>query len=253
MAGQPPRNTRLFLLIALVLSAGAAPAAAADRIDAARARMGDDLPRLFTDRGVAYPPRVLLLRAFKAEGELELWAGADPAGALTKIKTYPICAASGDLGPKRRQGDLQVPEGFYEVDRYNKWSSYHLSLGINYPNRADRIIGRQLHTKPLGGNIFVHGDCVTIGCLPLQDEPIEEVFVAAWDARQKHGAKTHVHIFPARLDDASLAGLIRTRPDLAAHVRLWEQLKAGHDAFEHNRRLFGYRIDEAGRYVVNPR
>src|SRR5687767_4805391 len=115
-----------------------------------------ELRQHFTKEGLAFPPREIFLRVFKKEKELELWT-KDPAKGWTRAKSYPFCYASGNLGPKRKQGDLQVPEGFYHVDRFNPSSNFHLSLGVSYPNQSDRILGRK---GELGGDIFIHGDCV---------------------------------------------------------------------------------------------
>lgn len=96
------------------------------------------------------------------------------------IKDYQICSLSGELGPKRQQGDLQVPEGFYWIDRFNPASNFYLSLGINYPNQFDRILGK---SGELGGDIFIHGGCVTIGCIPITDDKIKELYLIAVEAK----------------------------------------------------------------------
>jgi len=84
----------------------------------------------------------------------------------TLVKNYPICATSGLLSPKRRFGDEQVPEGF------NPQSNFQLSLHVSYPNAADRISG----SKQNLGDIFLDGNCVTIGCIPITDDEIKEVY-----------------------------------------------------------------------------
>lgn len=240
----------LLPLLFLWPSDGAGPGFAerqrtAPRVVAARQEHGADVRRLFSDKGLAYPAKVLLVRAFKHEGELEVWAGASASAPLTLVKTYPICARSGRLGPKRRQGDLQVPEGVYKIDRFNAWSSYHLSLGVDYPNASDRALGE----RPLGGDIFIHGDCVTIGCIPIEDEPIEELYLMALDARLA-GGRAVVHIFPRRLSEAGLAALLREeRPGLELR-RFWEDLAPIYRAFEDKKVLPRVRIDAKGRYVV---
>src|SRR4051812_27542515 len=90
----------------------------ADRVAEARPRSEPPIRARFQKAGVAYPAGELYLRAFKREGELELWAG--PRGRPLKlVHAYRICAASGGLGPKRQMGDGQVPEGFYELDHFN--------------------------------------------------------------------------------------------------------------------------------------
>jgi len=147
------RILAMAVTVVLCLS-HAGPAAANARVRAARGRAEGELKRLIRAQGLAYPPREIFLRAFKKEKTLELWARSDQAKGFTLITSYAICAASGSLGPKRRSGDRQVPEGFYTIDRFNPHSGFHLSLRIDYPNAADRILGRQ---GSLGSDIFIHG------------------------------------------------------------------------------------------------
>src|SRR5579863_1055617 len=106
---------------------------------------------------IAYPPKRIFIRAFKQERELELWGG-NRTGAMHLLRTYAIAAASGGPGPKRREGDMQVPEGVYRVARFNPHSRFHLSLGLDYPNASDRILGYRGH---LGGDIYIHGNHVS--------------------------------------------------------------------------------------------
>lgn len=95
---------------------------------------------------------------------MDIYAKKREDSTYKKLITYKICAKSGHLGPKRRQGDRQVPEGFYHINHFNPNSNYHLSLMINYPNASDKI--KSQAPNP-GGNICIHGSCVTIGCLPM--------------------------------------------------------------------------------------
>jgi murein L,D-transpeptidase YafK len=111
------------------------------------------LRRMFEEKKLTYPPRAILFRAFKKEAQLELWVSEAPGATFTLIHTYPICATSGVLGPKRKFGDVQVPEGFYELDWFNPQSNFYLSLHISYPNSADRILGSRANP---GGDIFLH-------------------------------------------------------------------------------------------------
>jgi len=92
-----------------------------------------------------------------------------------------VLAASGALGPKLLQGDRQVPEGVYRVLWLNPNSSYHLSMKLDYPNAFDRERARRDGRTDLGGDIFVHGRAVSIGCVALGDPAIEELFVLAAD------------------------------------------------------------------------
>jgi murein L,D-transpeptidase YafK len=142
---------------------------------AARARLA---PR-FRAAAVAYPPRAVTLLVLKEERVLELWAEDGAAPRL--VHRYPVLAASGGPGPKLRQGDLQVPEGVYRVLWLNPNSSYHLSMKLDYPNAFDRERARRDGRTNLGGDIFVHGREVSIGCVALGDPAIEELFVLAAD------------------------------------------------------------------------
>ncbi|NLF25085.1 MAG: hypothetical protein GX589_05435 [Deltaproteobacteria bacterium] len=156
------------------------------------------MQHLFQQRNIPYPPRRIFLRAFKEEQQLEVWIQPKRNHRFELLKTYPICRLSGVLGPKRRRGDLQVPEGFYYINRFNPVSRFHLSLGINYPNKSDKILGAY---GDLGGDIFLHGGCVTTGCLPVTDEYIKEIYILGVEAKQAGQKRIPVHIFPIRLKD----------------------------------------------------
>ena len=166
----------------------------------------------------------VFLRAFKKEAELEVWLRHEERFEL--LKTYAICAASGELGPKQRVGDEQVPEGFYSVtaSAMNPASSYHLSFNVGYPNAYDKKLGRT------GSLIMIHGDCVSIGCLAMTDEGIEEIYTLG-DAAHHAGQKAvQVQLLPFRL----------TKKKLAQHKAsewhsFWQNLKQGYDLFEKHR------------------
>lgn len=221
---------------------------AKDRVAAARQNQSKAIAALFAAAGVAYPPPELFLRAFKHERELEVWAGAK-GQPLTKVKTYPFCAASGELGPKRQRGDLQVPEGFYTIDLFNPWSDYHLSIRVSYPNTSDRLLGG----KDPGGAIMVHGDCVSIGCIAIEDGPIEELYVMTLDAKAKMGRNVPIHIFPRRLDAEGLAALEKHPGATAELLAFWKGLAPGWQAFEETRRPPQVSVDpKTGAYRVRP-
>ena len=136
-------------------------------------------------------PRALLLRVFKEERVLEIWVAGALDGPLVHLGDHAVCASSGGPGPKARAGDGQVPEGLYRVTTLNPWSRFHLSLRLDYPNEADRARNPGVAVSALGGEIFVHGNCVTIGCIPIGDEAIEEVYLAALETRA-HGGQISV-------------------------------------------------------------
>ncbi|MDM8561650.1 L,D-transpeptidase family protein [Candidatus Parabeggiatoa sp. HSG14] len=129
----------------------------------------------FEKANVPYPPQHLALLGFKAEKRLEMWAKKE--GIWISIRHYPILAASGIAGPKLREGDRQVPEGIYRLNFLNPNSLYHLSMQINYPNDFDKNKAAEEQRTHLGGDIFIHGKAVSIGCLAIGDEAIEELFV----------------------------------------------------------------------------
>ena len=129
----------------------------------------------FRSAGMTYPPEKLILLGLKKEKRLEVWAETE--GEVTFIHSYSILAASGMLGPKLREGDRQVPEGFYRIISLNPNSSYHLSMKLNYPNALDQQRAGEEGRDHLGGDIFIHGKAASIGCLAMGDPAIEELFV----------------------------------------------------------------------------
>jgi murein L,D-transpeptidase YafK len=125
--------------------------------------------------GVAQKPRNLWLLAIKDARTLELF-GEDVSGRRVKVRAWRIVAASGTSGPKRREGDEQVPEGVYRIDHLNPNSAFHLSLRVDYPNSADRARAARDGRENLGGDIFIHGKDVSVGCIAIGDDTIEELF-----------------------------------------------------------------------------
>jgi murein L,D-transpeptidase YafK len=216
-----------------------------ERVREASRLKESSLRRLFAQRNVGYPPGRLLIRAFKLEQTLEVWAGTAGDSPLTLIEEYRFCANSGSLGPKRRQGDAQIPEGFYRIDRFNPQSNYHLSLGVNYPNASDRILGGG---RNLGGDIFIHGGCATIGCIPITDDGIRELYLLAIEARSASDAPIQVHILPARLDRRGMAKLGREYAADARLLEFWSNLKVGYDLFEKTRRPPSFTVERTGKY-----
>jgi murein L,D-transpeptidase YafK len=202
---------------------------ASDRVAAARTERAPDVKQLWQSAGLKVAPAEVYLRAFKKERVLEVWGG--PRGKpLTLIQTYPFCAASGELGPKRREGDQQVPEGFYEVSQFNPWSDFHLSLKVSYPNASDKVLSDAEHP---GGLIYLHGGCASIGCIAITDPAIEEVYLLAFDSAVR---PLHFDIFPSRASDES---------------GFSKQLAPGIAAFEQTHRPPRTKVDgKTGAYTV---
>ncbi len=218
-----------------------------ERVRTALKENESHLKKLFADQGLKYPPDQIFIRIFKQENIVELWAFSKKDGQFHKVTSYPICRRSGRLGPKRRSGDFQVPEGFYHVNRFNPASRFYLSLGINYPNASDRILGVQ---GSLGGDIFIHGDCVTIGCIPITDDLIKELYLATVEAKSNGQRNIPVHIFPARLNDEGMKKLREIYSERPELILFWESLKPAYDFFENNRKIPGMRVNGKGGYEV---
>lgn len=214
-----------------------------DRVATARKRCEASLRARFEKAGVKYPAAEVFFRAMKREAVVELWANSTKGEPLKLVATFAVTKGSGGPGPKRIQGDGQVPEGFYEVDRFNPQSLFHLSLGLNYPNASDRILSDR--ERP-GDDIFIHGKAASVGCLPLGDAGIEEVYLAALDSRAR---PVRVHIFPARMDAADWPAWrdeqTKQKPALAP---FWAQFARGWELFEKDRRPPAFTVGRDGSY-----
>lgn len=215
------------------------------RVRTAQRQKDAILRELVESKGLAYPPRSILLRAFKKEAVLELWGADSISGPYIRLKTYGICATSGVLGPKRRFGDEQVPEGFYDLDFFNPQSNFFLSMHINYPNATDRILG---YRQKLGGTIYLHGNCASMGCIPITDDGIKEVYWLSVLVRDGGARHLPIQIFPARLTAAGLRDLAKSHPGQTELFGFWTNLKEGYDLFEKDHRLRNVRAAKDGRY-----
>ena len=201
----------------------------------------------FSSKGVALSSSVIFIRVFKKDAELEIWAKNLKDEKFQLIKTYAVCASSGELGPKRKQGDLQVPEGFYAIDRFFPLSNYHLGLGVSYPNASDKILGGK---GDLGGDILIHGNCVTIGCIPLTDDKIKEVYLMAVEAKSDlpAGQNIPVHIFPFRMNGENMKTYEEKYKDNTKLIAFWKNIQKGYDSFEHTHKLRSVKVNSSGEY-----
>lgn len=201
----------------------------------------------FSEKKLSHENFQLFIRAFKREGQLEVWIKESGKGKYTLLHTYDICSTSGALGPKRKEGDLQVPEGIYAINHFNPESNFHLSLGIDYPNASDKILSDK---KRPGGQIYIHGNCVTVGCIPLTDDKIKELYVLAVEARSNGQKNIPVHIFPCRMDANGMASLRRDFLNDKGRNSFWQNLQPIYTDFEKNKAIAGIRIDQSGRYIM---
>jgi murein L,D-transpeptidase YafK len=211
-------------------------------------RKEDTLKKQFAARNLKWPAKYIYVRSFKYDSELEVWVKNTEEEEYKLFKTYKVCALAGTLGPKRIEGDYQVPEGFYYINEFKPNSSYHLSLGLNYPNAADRILADS--SQP-GGDIYIHGSCVTTGCIPITNPQIEELYILTSHARGQGEDFIPVHIYPVRFTNpksmAYLDKLMKDDPDLKSFEK---SIKQVYDYFEVTRQLPVVGVNTKGEYVV---
>ena len=168
------------------------------------------------------PGAPMMIRIFKESSELEVWKQTS-AGGFKLFKTYAICAWSGELGPKVKEGDRQSPEGFYTITPglMNPNSSYYLAFNTGFPNKFDRAYDRT------GSDLMVHGDCSSRGCYSMTDESIAEIYALARESFKGGNASFQLQIFPFRMSAGNLA-----RHAESPHMSFWKDIKEGYDRFE---------------------
>ena len=185
------------------------------------------------------PGLPVYVRIFKQDSELELWMHRD--GRWHLFNTFAICAWSGTLGPKLKEGDRQSPEGFYQVEKasLNPGSRYHLSFNLGFPNAYDRSHGRT------GSFLMVHGNCVSIGCYAMTDPVIEVIYGLVEEALKGGQSAVPVHIFPFRMNHRNMI-----RHGQSEWIEFWHELKFAFDAFEIDRKVPTVSVSPR-RYVIN--
>jgi murein L,D-transpeptidase YafK len=209
----------------------------------------DTLRKQFAVKGLQWPAKYIYIRSFKFDGQLEVWVKNTRKEPFKLFKTYRVCAMAGTLGPKRMAGDYQVPEGFYYINEFNPTSNYHLSLGLNYPNASDKILSDSL--RP-GGDIYIHGSCVTVGCIPLTDEYIEEVYILAAYAKASGQDYIPVHIYPVRYNVKKSADYLAYLSRTDASLKTFgERLEQVYDHFELTHQLPIIMTNSRGNYVFD--
>jgi murein L,D-transpeptidase YafK len=218
------------------------------RVSDAFKRKEDTLKRQFAAKKLTWPAKYIYIRSFKYDSELEVWVRNSLSEEFQLFKTYKVCALAGSLGPKRMEGDFQVPEGVYHINEFNHNSAFHLSLGISYPNASDRILSDSIQP---GGDIYIHGSCVTTGCIPITNPQIEEVYILASHARSAGQDFIPVHIFPIRFNVMRskyyLERQIQNDPELQ---RFEARLKQVYDYFETTKQIPVVGVDAKGDYVL---
>jgi murein L,D-transpeptidase YafK len=217
-------RTRLFA-VGLAMAAGALAAGCEDALEADSGRSLRPIPDqtlALMDKIGTTPSAPVLIRTYKQEAEFEIWKMKSD-GQYALLKTYPMCRWSGQLGPKLREGDHQVPEGFYTIapGQMNPNSHYYLSFNVGYPNAYDRALGRT------GGDIMVHGVCSSAGCFSMTDAQIGEIYAVAREAFNGGERAIQMQAFPFRMTAENLA-----KHRLDPNIAFWKEIKNGADHFE---------------------
>jgi murein L,D-transpeptidase YafK len=211
-------------------------------------RKEDTLRRQFREKGLVWPARYVYIRSFKYDSELEVWVKDSKEERYQLFKTYKICAMAGTLGPKRMAGDYQVPEGFYYINEFNPKSEYHFALGLNYPNASDHILSDSVQP---GGDIYIHGSCVTTGCIPITDAQIEELYVLALHAKDLGEDFIPVHIFPVNFSHPrSVEYLNKYLQTFSEYGSFARSMRSAFNYFEKYREVPFVIVNGKGEYVT---
>ena len=213
------------------------------------ARLEDSLKKQFEEKHLSWPPEQLYLRSFKYDRQLEVWVKEEAKPTFKLFKAYKVCMQSGTMGPKRMEGDYQVPEGFYYINEFNPNSNYHLALGLNYPNASDKLLSDSL--RP-GNDIYIHGSCVSTGCIAISDAPIEELYLLASQAREMGQDFIPVHVFPVKYSvKKSFEYLAQATKENQSLQKFAVSLKQAFDYFEEKKQLPVIMVNKKGQYIVN--
>ncbi len=208
----------------------------------------DTLKKQFEKANLQWPPKQVYLRSFKYDSQLEVWVRNNSKEVFKLFKTYKVCALSGAMGPKRIEGDYQVPEGFYCINEFRPNSSYHLALGINYPNASDLLLSDSL--KP-GKEIYIHGNCITVGCIPLQNDPIEELYLLTTQAKNSGEDFIPIHIFPIKFNNIKSAEyLAKVSKEDTDYQLFVKRLQEVYDYFELHKKLPLISVNKKGEYII---
>lgn len=122
-------------------------------------------------------PEVTQILVSKSDRKMYLFHGAEV------LKEYDVHLGFAPEGHKQFEGDGKTPEGSYTISHRNPKSEFHLSLGISYPNDADRAFAAANGKRP-GGDIFIHGGPTrrvtkhdwTAGCIAVTNRQIETIY-----------------------------------------------------------------------------
>ncbi len=212
-------------------------------------KVEDSLRKQFEEKKLAWPPKEMFVRSFKYDRQLEVWVKGDAKEPFKLFKTYRVCMQSGSIGPKRMEGDYQMPEGFYYINEFNPNSNFHLALGLNYPNASDKVLSDPNHP---GGAIYIHGNCVSTGCIAISDLPIEELYVLASYAKEQGQDFIPVHVFPVKYNvKKSFEYLAETTKENQPLQKFAITLQEAYNYFEEKKQLPLIMVNKQGQYIIN--
>ena len=213
-----------------------------NRLAQALVEKSEPLFRILSTKEINPNQLHILLIAFKHSDRLLIYAKNNIQDSYQFLHEYKISCRSGVLGPKKKEGDKQVPEGFYYINRFNPRSKYHLSLGLNYPNDFD------IQNGYTGSHIFIHGGIESQGCIPITDDHIKEVYILAHWAYQAGQHLIPVYIFPFEMTEENLNVYKSTVH--AQTLAFWETLQEGYNIFHQTNRELNLKI-ENGKYHIS--
>lgn len=239
-----------FLLIPLLLLISPLRASFLDeqlkysRVRAAYAEKKELIDTRLEEMGLTKSNHRVMVKAYKYEQIVRVFVRSKSEGKWKVYRQYPFCWFSGELGPKRKQGDFQIPEGYYKINHFNPYSTFHLSLGVSYPNKADRI---KSMASDKGGAIYMHGGCATIGCIPIEDEPIKEVYILSVLAINNGQSSVPIHIFPFDYSRPKFDAAILKYPE---HQEFWSNLFESEQLFIQDSVQRQVSVNSSGNYFV---
>jgi len=235
----------LFALILINISAFSQSYLSNARVKSAYNEKKDYLKTILEEKNIKSFNINVLMVCYKKEKDMQVWVKHKDSTQYKYLISYPFCRLSGDMGPKRVSGDGQVPEGFYYINYFNPYSDYVLSMSVSYPNKSDLILGNK--NNP-GGDIYIHGGCATIGCIPITDDKIKELYILCVMAKEVGQSKIPIYIFPTKMDENNLKKLTDNEKYLK-NINFWNNLKQGYDIFVNTKKALKFTINSKGEYI----
>lgn len=219
---------------------------------------------------VNYPPKCVVFRNFKLESEFEIWGGNTDKD-LKLIKTFEVCAADFQPGPKLKQGDYKTPEGFYELrtllDSRISWMWINLDdeqlddrgavgegssfkLFMPYPNSYDRKRTRDNLGKGVstGGEICLHGNCASAGCISFRNNLYSAVYLFAQHHNNSKYGNPTIHSFPFRFTERTKKYYADKAEGMNTEnaLNFWADLEKGYTKFNENPKRLRWSVTESG-------